>query len=128
MAHSFLKKLLDAETSHFRLEIISCLTGGLFLVDAWLTSWIYDNQDLSEYPAIIAALLLGTPLIWHAICDLWHGESEMNEFAVIGRINGCGIDVDKLLATLIECFACLHRTSFVGKEDGKSRENHGPSH
>ncbi len=83
MAHSFLKKLLDTETSRFRLEIISCLTGGLFLIDAWLTGWIYDNRDLSEFPGIIAALLLGAPLIWHALCDLWRGEAEMNEFAAL---------------------------------------------
>ncbi len=83
MAHSFLKKMLDTENSRFRLEIISCLTGGLFLIDSWITGLIYSNPVLSEIPGIIAALLLGLPLIWHAVSDLWHGETDMNEFAAL---------------------------------------------
>lgn len=83
MAHSFLKKMLDAESNRFQLEIFSCLAGGVFLLNSFLIQCIYPDPDFPEMLALAAALLLGTPLVWHALQDLWRGAAEMNELAAL---------------------------------------------
>ncbi len=83
MAHSFLKKMLETESNRFQLQIVSCLLGGVLLLNYFIASFIFKDDTIYSLLAIASALLLGVPLVWQALIDLWHGRAEMNELAAL---------------------------------------------
>jgi Zn2+/Cd2+-exporting ATPase len=83
MAHSFLKKMLEAESHRFHLQITTCLLGGALLLNSFLANLISNNETISSLLAMAAALMLGLPLVWQAMVDLWYENHEMNELAAL---------------------------------------------
>ncbi len=83
MAHSFLKKMLEAESKRFQIQIISCFGGGVLLLNSFIAGFIFTNNTIPSLLAMVAALLLGLPLVWEALIDLWHENAEMNELAAL---------------------------------------------
>lgn len=86
MAHAFLKKMLETEGTRSRLEAAFCLAGGFFLVNSYTVRWVYVDPAFPGLLAAVAAILLGLPLVWHALADLWRGEAEMNELAALSFV------------------------------------------
>jgi len=85
MAHDYLEEglQLDSKTGRVGVEIVATLLGGTLLMCALIARFTFDNQDASDLLAMAATLLLGTPLIWVALKDLWQGHMHMNELVAL---------------------------------------------
>lgn len=99
MAHAHLKEI-QAETAKASGLLIGTLMGGMlvvssFIVDIPFVSRALFQQDpsvtgqdstYSMVMAIAGALLLGAPLVWHALIGLWHGHAHMEELVALAVV------------------------------------------
>ena len=83
MAHEFAKDLVDRQAGRAGAQIVATLVGGVLLVNAALAKFIFHSEFPSQALAMVAALLLGVPLVWRALKDLWAGHSHMDELAAL---------------------------------------------
>ena len=85
MAHDYLKDglELDSKTGRVGLEIIATLLGGMLLICALIARMTFDSYDPSDVLAGLATILLGAPLVWVALKDLWQGHMHMNELVAL---------------------------------------------
>lgn len=84
MAHDHVKHLVEEESKRANALIIATFVGGVLLINAALAQFLFDKPQYSDLLAMIAAMLLGAPLIWQAAKDLWAGQTHMNELAALG--------------------------------------------
>jgi Cd2+/Zn2+-exporting ATPase len=85
MAHSFVKDMIETETHRFRIQMIVCLAGGFVLTNSYLASRLY-GPEIAAMLAMGAALLLGAPLVVHALTDLLSQSLELNELAALSFV------------------------------------------
>ncbi|MCH9058917.1 MAG: cation-translocating P-type ATPase [Planctomycetes bacterium] len=98
MAHAHLKDI-EAETAKASTLLIGTMLGGLFVVASFLVEipvvsrvlfQFEPSADSSPYAAgiaLIGALMLGLPLIWHAVKHLGHGHmDELVALAIVAAI------------------------------------------
>ncbi len=85
MAHDYLAEdlALKSKTGRVSLEIIATLLGGTLLMCALIAKLTFDVNDPSDLLAGIATVLLGAPLVWVALKDLWQGHMHMNELVAL---------------------------------------------
>ena len=92
MAHDFIKEGLQTEVEHdtgtVGLQILATLLGGVLLICSVLADYFSDgtigNGDFyTSTLAMIAAILLGAPLVYVAFKDLMHGHMHMNELVAL---------------------------------------------
>ena len=85
MAHDFIadELALKSKTGRVSVEIIATLLGGTLLMCALIAKLTFDNADPSDLLASIATVLLGAPLVWVALKDLWQGHMHMNELVAL---------------------------------------------
>jgi Zn2+/Cd2+-exporting ATPase len=85
MAHDYLTEdlALKSKTGRVSVEIIATLLGGALLICALIAKMTFDNNDPSDLLAGIATILLGTPLVWVALKDVWQGHMHMNELVAL---------------------------------------------
>lgn len=93
MAHDHLqlKGEIEKQTGRAGLLLIATLMGGVLVLNSFLAEWLFrqpgDSPDkLNPYAAMLAlagALLLGAPLLWHALKHLWHGHMHMDELVAM---------------------------------------------
>jgi Cd2+/Zn2+-exporting ATPase len=80
----------EAEAGQTRISfaLIATLAGGVLLLSSSLSqiSWIYGPGDLSDLVAMIGALLLGLPIVLHAIEGLLHGHAHLDELVALAVI------------------------------------------
>jgi len=116
MAHDILKDSVEAQTGRAGLLIIGILVGGVLVINSYIASWTFDNPFYSNALALCGALLLGIPIIVHAVKHLSHGHMHMDELvalAVIAAITyadykaAAAVAFFLLLANLIETRTAL---------------------
>ena len=91
MAHQHLhfKKDIDTEYSHGKqvrvsMALIGTLAGGTLLITSLFSRLVYGtDSDNTDFLAMLAAILLGAPIIWHAIKSLIRRESHMDELVAL---------------------------------------------
>jgi Cd2+/Zn2+-exporting ATPase len=89
MVHDHAKQIVESETGRVNAQIMAVLLGGMLLMAALVATLIFERPapdqlpDQAMYIAIAAALLLGVPLVWQALKDLWTGHLHMNELAAL---------------------------------------------
>ncbi len=85
MAHDYVKEglELDGNAGRIGFEIAATLFGGALLICALIAKLTFDTEDPSKLLAGIATVLLGTPLVWVALKDLWQGHMHMNELVAL---------------------------------------------
>ncbi len=85
MAHDYISEdlALKSKTGRVSVEILATLLGGTLLICALIAKLTFDNEDPSNLLACIATVLLGAPLIWVALKDLWQGHMHMNELVAL---------------------------------------------
>ncbi len=85
MAHDYVKDglELDGNAGKIGFEIAATLFGGALLICALIAKFTFDTEDPSKLLAGIATVLLGTPLVWVALKDLWQGHMHMNELVAL---------------------------------------------
>src|SRR5512138_530095 len=69
------------------IALIGTLAGGVLLINSGIGRFIYGAGSFNtELFAMLGAILLGAPIIIHAIQSLLHGESHMDELAALGIV------------------------------------------
>ncbi|WP_419661144.1 CadA: predicted cadmium-transporting ATPase [Desulfosarcina variabilis str. Montpellier] len=90
MPHGFVRDMIAADACNFRLQLAACLIGGLLLGVSYLSAMVFDGVELPSLAAFGAALLLGSPLVYSALSDLWNDRTEMNELAALSFVVALG--------------------------------------
>lgn len=73
-----------------KAQIAATLVGGTLLVCSLVAGWLWRQPFFAAVPAVLAVLLLGTPLVAAAARDLLQGKAGMNALvalAVIGALS-----------------------------------------
>lgn len=78
-------------TRQNNLHIIGVLVGGVLLLCSFAAQLLWRNEVYATLPAAIAVLLLGLPLAWDAIRDVWHGRSGMSALVALAVIGSAAI-------------------------------------
>ena len=116
MAHGHLKESIEAQTGRSSALLIATLMGGLLVVISFIAGYVYEQPEIPDGFALAAALLLGVPLILHAIRHLLEGQMHMDELValavlaaiVTGQYKEAGvIAFFMIIATLIETRTAL---------------------
>ncbi|MBN1763883.1 MAG: cadmium-translocating P-type ATPase [Sedimentisphaerales bacterium] len=78
----------STQTRTFRvsLSLLGTLLGGTLLINSVITEYLMNRKEQAELMAMAGALLLGAPIIWHAISSLIHGHSHMDELVALAII------------------------------------------
>jgi Zn2+/Cd2+-exporting ATPase len=102
MAHAHLEEL-KAETRKASWWMIGTLLGGMLVVSSYVIQfpsianllfhdpWVYGpagrtHNPYSDLIALVGAVLLGAPLVWHAIRCLTHGHHHMDELVALAVV------------------------------------------
>ncbi|TWT44910.1 Silver exporting P-type ATPase [Phycisphaerae bacterium RAS1] len=81
-----IEKSIQHETGRASAGIIATFIGGMLLLNALVARFVFHEPLYSGGLAMLAAILLGAPLIWQAVKDLWLGKSQMNELVALGVV------------------------------------------
>ena len=69
------------------IGLIGTLLGGALLINSIIADYIFESEGAhSDIMAMIGALLLGLPVIWHAVKSLLEGHSHMDELVALAII------------------------------------------
>ncbi len=85
MAHDFVEEGLqiESQTGRISLQILATLFGGVLLIASLVAVLVFEDREQSDLLAMISAILLGAPLVWVALKDLWHGHMHFNELVAL---------------------------------------------
>jgi len=93
MAHDILRHSLKAQTGRAGLLIIGILFGGVLVICSYVADLVFSDQTsadgrnfYSDALALAGALLLGLPIIVHAVKELLHGSMHMEELVALAVI------------------------------------------
>ena len=94
MAHNILKDSVEAQTNRASIKILGILLGGLLVVLSYASDWVFQSYTTpdgknfySDCLAFLGTLLLGAPIIGHAVKHLGHGHmDELVALAIIAAI------------------------------------------
>ena len=96
MADNTPKGSVEAQTGRVGVLIIGILLGGVLVVSSYIADWTFSDQSFVDggrtynpYSAALAlagALLLGLPIIVHALKHLWRGQMHMDELVALAVI------------------------------------------
>jgi hypothetical protein len=118
MPHGFVREMLSADRNHFRLTLCACLFGGLLLGVSYLALLMFDQVELSAMVSLTAALLLGSPLVYNELKDLWLNRLDTLIFDKTGTLTTGRLTVSSLSVNgkvseekLIELTASLEQYS-----------------
>ena len=91
MAHDYLNKSVRTQTGRASAALVMTLAGGVLVLNSFLAEYLFAQPDdqggaLNPYAAMLAlagAVLLGAPMIKHAVVHLWRGASHMDELVAL---------------------------------------------
>lgn len=96
MAHKHLNikehELSDHEHTHGKqvrvsLALLGTLTGGVLLLNSVIAPLFYGKGSaVAELCAMVGAILLGLPVVWHAIKCMLHGHMHMDELVALAIV------------------------------------------
>ncbi|MEI7834882.1 MAG: cation-translocating P-type ATPase [Planctomycetota bacterium] len=121
MAHDVIKHSVEAETGRASLLIVGILLGGVLVAASYVASGLFGDQSGGEdfhsrLLALAGALLLGGPIIYHAVKHLFHGHAHMDGLVALAVVAALAAGDPKaagvvafflLLANLIETRTAL---------------------
>lgn len=74
---------LESQTGRVSLQILATLVGGVLLLCSLVSQLVYGHPFYADILAMIAAVLLGAPLVYIALDDLVRGRTNMNELVAL---------------------------------------------
>lgn len=77
---------LSEPTRRVSLKILATLLGGTLLLCAFLAGFLFRGQPHAQFLAILAALLLGAPLVLAAVRDLLRGQSRFSSLVALAIV------------------------------------------
>ncbi len=88
--HLHLKEDIEIEYTHgsqvrVSLALLGTLAGGMLLISSGISRLFYRREDFfnTTMLAMAAAILLGAPIIWHAVKSIVRKESHMDELVAL---------------------------------------------
>jgi Zn2+/Cd2+-exporting ATPase len=90
--HLHLKEDIGHEHTHGKqvrvsIALLATLAGGVLLVNYYAASLIYGKNGFqAELMAMLGAILLGAPIIWHALISLIHRHAHMDELVALAIV------------------------------------------
>jgi Cd2+/Zn2+-exporting ATPase len=103
MPHGFVGDMLKADEINFRLLLGTCLIGAILLGVSYISDFLFDYKELSAIISLPSAIMLGAPLVYNALKDLWLNRVEMNELAALSFVVSLG-SAQYQVAALIALF------------------------
>ncbi len=105
MAHDHVSKKVQEQGAASVLFVYAMLLGGVLVFLSYLAPWIYTDQYFglveggeqvmrnthADFMALMGAVLLGAPLVWTAIKNLWRGEMHMDELVAMAVVAAIAI-------------------------------------
>ncbi len=123
MAHEHMHDMVEAQTGRASVQIIATFSGGTLLVTALVAKLFYHN-DLGSLMGMVAAILLGAPLVWRAVQDLYHGHTHMDELAALAVIaafaTGSYLEAGAIAFFMIISTLIEHRTALGARRSIES--------
>lgn len=96
MAHDILKDSVQRQTGRAGVFIIGILIGGVFVLLSYVAGWVFADQTETvgdrtynfyrDILAIIGTVMLGAPIIGHAVKHLAKGHMHMDELVALAVI------------------------------------------
>ena len=96
MGHDILNESVKKQTGRASLLIIGILIGGVLIINSYIADWVFSDYTIregartynpySDTLALLGTLLLGIPIIIHAIKHLFHGHMHMDELVALAVI------------------------------------------
>ncbi|HSA28294.1 MAG TPA: HAD-IC family P-type ATPase, partial [Phycisphaerae bacterium] len=83
MAHDHLKESIEAQTGRSSILLIATLMGGILVLNSFLAEWVFKQAEYTDTFALLGAILLGAPLVGHAVKHLLQGHMHMDELVAI---------------------------------------------
>jgi len=93
MAHDHIAQHIQVQTQTGRVsvQIIATLIGGMLLLCSVAAQVLFDSEFYPAALGLIAAILLGLPLVWVAVKELAHGHTHMNELVALAVLAAMAI-------------------------------------
>ena len=96
MAHDLVKDSVEKQTGRASMLMIGIFMGGVLVITSYLADFLFADQVMmldgrefnfySDTLALLGALFLGIPIIWHALKHLPHGHVHMDELVALSVI------------------------------------------
>jgi Zn2+/Cd2+-exporting ATPase len=87
MAHDILKDSIAAQTGRASLKIVAILAGGMLVGASYVAGWIFtDTTFHKDTLALLGSILLGAPVVLHALKHLSHGHMHMDELVALAVV------------------------------------------
>ncbi|MBN1554942.1 MAG: cadmium-translocating P-type ATPase [Phycisphaerae bacterium] len=93
MAHDILQDSVKAQTGRAALLIVGILAGGVLVLLSYIAGWLFsdyttpDGQNpYRDWLALAGALLLGVPIVVHALKELFRGHAHMDELVALAVV------------------------------------------
>ncbi|HRU04773.1 MAG TPA: cation-translocating P-type ATPase [Candidatus Brocadiia bacterium] len=91
----------SAEVRRVAAWLTAAFLGVMLVVNAILTNWWRpDAKVVADLSAMVGSVLLGAPVVWRALRDIWRGQQSMNELVALG-IAACFVSGDYTTAGLV---------------------------
>ncbi|MBN2210046.1 MAG: cadmium-translocating P-type ATPase [Sedimentisphaerales bacterium] len=76
----------ERRTFRVSLNLLGTLMGGALLLNSLLAKWLFEDEDLAGLMAMVGAVLLAAPVVWHAAKGLLTGHTHMDELVALAII------------------------------------------
>lgn len=93
---------VEAQTGRVSFLMLATLVGGTLILASFLTGFFFDDSlrdgsgelqnPHSDFIALVGAVLLGLPLLWHSLVHLYRGESRMDELVAMAVIAAIALE------------------------------------
>jgi len=90
--HLHLKEDISVERTHGKqlrvsMALMGTLAGGVLLINSGIAKLFYGSgSDQAQFLAMMAAILLGAPIVWHALKSLIQRHAHMDELVALAII------------------------------------------
>ncbi|MBN1436698.1 MAG: cation-translocating P-type ATPase [Sedimentisphaerales bacterium] len=74
-------------TLRVSLSLLGTLMGGILLLNSMIAEYVFRNsQEQAELLAMLGAILLGAPVVWHALKGMFTGCTHMDELVALAIV------------------------------------------
>jgi len=78
---------IRARTFRVSLSLLGTLLGGALLINSLIAEYVFsDNKVQAQLMAMVGAVLLAAPVVWHALSCLLRGHSHMDELVALAIV------------------------------------------
>jgi len=69
---------------HTPVRLVQTVTGVIFVLNAFVVDWLFQqSHTVASGSAMIGAIILGYPIVWTSVKDIWRGILSINELVGI---------------------------------------------